>query len=403
MSSRSDTQLQSIDRATLTPLVRQALGSEAVEVTDWDAEQIHGGAASGNIGSSAVHRVSGHGRDQGDAVEWSLILKVLYPQAHRDQPSDYDYWRREAHAFESGLLDDLLGGLAAPRCFGVVEHPGGECWIWMEDVADEIRSADEPGRTWPLEHYGVAARHLGHFNGAYLTGRPIPCYPWLRRRSFLHDYAIRRAASRAQALTQLHSSLDHPLVRRAYPPDVVDTLSRRWEEREKLQTVSLDALDRLPQTLCHNDAFRRNLLTRSAPDGSPQTVAIDWDLVGIGWIGQELTKFVGHPLALFGVDGAEARERDRIAFEGYLEGLHDAGWRGDRRHVRFGQTALFATRATTPFATLLALYTDESRYAWVKQTFGVSIEELADHWAERYRHPPFGYWEEEARELLDEL
>lgn len=41
MTNNSDTQLRSIDSATLTPLVRQVLDSEAVEVIDWDAEQIY--------------------------------------------------------------------------------------------------------------------------------------------------------------------------------------------------------------------------------------------------------------------------------------------------------------------------------------------------------------------------
>jgi hypothetical protein len=45
----SDT-LQSIDNATLTPLVRQALGSETVEVTSWDIQQVYGGSAWGVAG-----------------------------------------------------------------------------------------------------------------------------------------------------------------------------------------------------------------------------------------------------------------------------------------------------------------------------------------------------------------
>jgi hypothetical protein len=44
MRNGSGTQLQSIDSATLTPLVRQALGSETVEVIDWDYQELHGGA-----------------------------------------------------------------------------------------------------------------------------------------------------------------------------------------------------------------------------------------------------------------------------------------------------------------------------------------------------------------------
>jgi len=169
MTSDSYTHLPSIDEAVLTPLVRQAVGSKAVEITSWDTQQVHGGFGFGGGGGSAIYRVSGQGFDQGDSLAWSLILKVLYPPARPSRESDWDYWRREAHAYESGFLDDLPGGLAAPRCFGVDDQPNGECWIWMQYVADDI------GEKWPLEHYGVVARHLGQFNGAYLTGeRPIP-------------------------------------------------------------------------------------------------------------------------------------------------------------------------------------------------------------------------------------
>ena len=142
MSNRSDTTFQSIDIPTLTPLVRQVLSSETVEITDWDIQQIHGGAAAGYMGGSAVHRVSGRCHDNGHTAEWSFILKVLYPDVDRGQPAQYNYWRREAHAFESGLLEDLPVGLVAPRCFGVVHQPDGECWIWMEDVQEGI------GESW---------------------------------------------------------------------------------------------------------------------------------------------------------------------------------------------------------------------------------------------------------------
>lgn len=236
MATGSDALLESIDKAMLTPLLRQALGSETVEVTSWDTQQIHGGC--GTAGGSAVHRVSGCSEDQVETADWSLVLKVLYPPTDRGQPPDYDYRRREADAYQSGLLDDLPGGLAAPRWCGVVDRPNGECWIWMEDVQDDF------GPKWPLEHYVVVARHLGQFNGAYLTGQwPIPSSPWLRRRGWLREEAVRGAPE----IIQLHNSLDHPLVRRACPPDVVDAISRRWAEGERsFDARVLDALCRLP-------------------------------------------------------------------------------------------------------------------------------------------------------------
>ena len=73
-------------------------------------------------------------------------------------------------------------------------------------------------------------------------------------------------------------------MRRVYPPDLIDSLLRMWAQRKQF----LDALDRLPETLCHFDAFRRNLFARRTPDGLGRTVVIDWAFVGIGAVGQDI-------------------------------------------------------------------------------------------------------------------
>ena len=59
MTENMDTRVQSIDGATLTPLVRQALGSETVEVTDFARRLMGQGIGYGNIGRTTLHRFSG--------------------------------------------------------------------------------------------------------------------------------------------------------------------------------------------------------------------------------------------------------------------------------------------------------------------------------------------------------
>jgi hypothetical protein len=59
MTNSSDTQLQSIDNAILTPLVRQALRTDTAQVTSWDIHQVHGGAHWGAAGGSAAYRLAG--------------------------------------------------------------------------------------------------------------------------------------------------------------------------------------------------------------------------------------------------------------------------------------------------------------------------------------------------------
>ena len=380
MDNNSDSPLHSIDSATLTPLVRQALGSETVQVGDWHTEQIH---ASGS--RARIFRFSGDAEDRGDLLPWSLILKVVPFSPDRDDPSSRSYWKREALAYQSGLLDDLPAGLAAPRCLDVVEQPEGDVWLWLEEVSDDI------GANWPLAHYGVVARHLGQFNGTYLMGRPIPSYPWLSGgRVYSH---INQADLH---IAQLRDNLDHPLVRRVYPPPFAESLFHLCEERE----LFLAAVDRLPRTFCHHDAFRRNLFAQRSTDGGYNTVAIDWTFTGTGVIGEELYYLVIMTVAFFEVEVEKLAELDAVVFDGYLSGLREAGWRGDRRMARLGYTASTALGGLL-LGTNISILTDESyRVRW-EQAMGRPLEQAADHWAQ-IQMSVLGM-AEEARKLMDEL
>jgi hypothetical protein len=376
-------QFAAIDQATLTPLVQSALGSKTVEVMDWDYERLHGGAGAGN----AIYRFSGQGRDQGQTVPWSLILKTLQPQVPGDDPSAWNYYKREAVAYQSGWLDDLPGGLAAPRCFDVVEHPDGTCWIWLEDVRDEI------GPHWPLEHYGLVARHLGQFNGAYLVDLPLPSWPWLSS-GWLRQ-VIENSAS---ALPLLRDSLDHALIRRWMPGDAAHRYFRLWEERG----VYLDALDRLPHTLCHFDIFRRNLFARRTAGGDHQTVAVDWAFVGKGALGEDLVPLVLASIMFFEVGLDQAQALEEIAFEGYLKGLRDVGWRGDPRQVRLGYAAAASLRYKFNDAgRWLAVVLNEDLHPMILQMWGMPIEKVIDHTAQVASI--FDRLADEARKLIDAL
>ncbi len=375
-------QLAVIDQAALTPLVQSALNSETVEVLDWDYEQLHGGAGLG----TAIYRFSGEGLDQGQKVPWSLILKTLCPAENNANVSAWNYYKREADAYRSGWLDDLPGGLVTPRCFGVFEYPDGTCWIWLEDVRDEI------GSHWPLEHFGLVARHAGQFNGAYLMERSLPSWPWLSS-DWLRGYI----SLSAPAIPLIRNSLDHPLVRRGYPGNAGARLFRLWEERN----LFLDALDRLPQTLCHLDLFRRNLFARKTADGDDQTVVIDWAFAGRGAIGAELVPLVLASVAFNEIDLGQAQALEDVVFEGYLEGLGDAGWRGNPWQVRLGYTAASLRFRFAELNRAMDMILDESQHSFLEQVFGRSMEEIEDHWAQV--GSLCDGLTDEARELMDIL
>jgi hypothetical protein len=353
--------LEAIDAALLQEPVRAALRNNLAEIVNWNWSAITRGVA-GGTGESAVYRFQGRALVAGRLVPWRTILKMIR-HAGGDKPSDGD-WKREVDAYRSGLFDKLPEGLAAPRCFGIEEFPNGSCWLWLEDVADEIAN-------WPLERYGLAARHLGRFAGSFLGPETVPTWPWLSTRFIRQDLAGAVAEHE-----RLRDSMNQPLMRQFFPGDAGTRALRILAEREDF----LAAMDSLPQTLCHFDAFRRNLMARGR-QGRGETVLIDWGFVGQGPIGAELASLVWVSLAMIEVDSADAAALDQIVFTGFLSGLRDAGWRGDERLVRLGYTAATALRRLGTYGHALSAILDEKMHASFERVAGVSITQCADHWA----------------------
>lgn len=117
-------QLPILDRQMVTGLMCQVLGRQEIELLKWQIQEMSDwtGAA-----TSGVYRVSGTGRDQGQEVEWSLILKAISRTPAGKAPAGSEqehvlYWKREALVYQSDLLDDLPGGLRGPVCYSIMEQ-----------------------------------------------------------------------------------------------------------------------------------------------------------------------------------------------------------------------------------------------------------------------------------------
>ncbi len=313
--------------ASVEAVARAALADPAAQLLDW-SEMPLGGGLTAEIGTSGgVLRVRGRARSRGQPVSWSAIQKLVRPSAiawgdgtiPRDDPRGFEYWRREPEAYRDGLLDELGPRLSAPRCFGVHEDDLGMV-IWIEDVDD-----DGP-EVWGLDDYREAARALGGWNGTYLVGRPLPERPWFTR-SRIPDWLELggpgiEAMSSARRTGLLEAWLDDAMVRR---------LQAQWTMRDRL----IEIRERLPQTLCHHDATRRNLAFRGA--GAEQTVvAIDWQFIGAGHLGDEIAAMVTATLQFLDVPANDARAFGEAALDGYVDGLRDAGWTGARSLVELG-------------------------------------------------------------------
>jgi hypothetical protein len=284
-----------LQRNELAPLVARVLGKAAVEVVEWRCDPLGGAGGSVFIGGKGVYRVAGTAQAEEGVQPWSMVLKIVGDANQRasNDPTARFYWRREADAYQSGVLDDLPGGhLVAPRCWGVEERSSHEAWIWLEDV----QAASDP---WSMERYVQSARHLGQFNGAYLAGHPMPVsQPWMthgRTRACIDD--VRDYIPKIREITAT------PLAQHWFGADGVERLLHLWSVHEQL----LEAFERLPLCFAHLDAYYRNLMERRRADGRAETVAIDWAYIGFGRIGEDAGILMANGLELMDVAGSLAR------------------------------------------------------------------------------------------------
>lgn len=324
--------LDGLDDEVLAIPVGRRLSSSTIQIRAWSVQAL--GIGVGNPVSLGVYRVTGTAEDERGVRPWSLILKVaqspgnvgMTNMGEGPDESHWNYWRREPLLFDSGLLDDLPAGFAAPRFYGWNERPGNRSWLWLEDVA-------ESRTNWSPARYELAAFHLGRFNGASLTTRDLPAQPWLSRNS-----ARQMIENTLPVLLSIEDRVpgirDHPVTRFVRTADPV-----------------LNALERLPQTFCHLDAGYYNLMSRPGPTGGEETIAIDWALAGISPVGADLSQLVvnAQSEARFGVFDNES-----ALFHSYCAGLRDAGWDGDSDLARFGYQAFLVCRLSCFFLYMLS-------------------------------------------------
>lgn len=364
MDTQSNPNLDAIDTVMLTPVVRQSILRGEAEIIDWKMETLYGG---GSL-NSEIHRFSGTARDQSEILSWSLILKIIRSPDGQDDPASLSYWKREALTYQSGLLNELPSRISAPRCFGIVEQSGLEVWLWMEEIVDEI------SRRWSLDHYGNVARHLGQFNAAGFAKQAQFTQPWLTK-GILREWVGDTAPEFPPNV------LVHPLVSRVWPNDIYPWMLHVWSKHE----AWIDNIERQPQTFAHLDAFRRNLFSRRDKQDNLQTVMIDWAFAGSAAAGEEIAPLVAASLNFLEFDSAQAKSLDQVVFEGYLEGLREAGWRGDPRAVRSNYAAASILRLSIGVSGVAFMVADESKHGLLEQIFGHPLEELLDVWANTNR------------------
>ncbi|MFN2602829.1 MAG: phosphotransferase [Gemmatimonadaceae bacterium] len=348
------------DPAMVREVASRVLDRESIEIIDWRKQSIH---APFNRATGGLYRVSGSAIDRGEILPWSAILKVARRSGGlfggNDDLRHSNYWKREYLIYESRVLENLPG-IRAAKCYGM-ENGRSSAAIWLEDLSD-LSSA-----RWDLDRYRLAARRLGEFNGAYLTERPVPSRVFPAGdslRSFAHEFT--------EHFSRINDLRDQPMIVRCWPNDLIDRVLELWEERE----MFLAALDRLPRTFCHNDAFPRNLFV---DERHAEVVAVDWAFAGIGPVGSELAPMVAASVFFYDAEPEEMQFIDSAVFESYIEGLERVGWNGDVASVRFAASASAALRYGL-FPLGVVLLNDDARRHFERVLTHSAIE-IADRWS----------------------
>ncbi len=269
----------------------------------------------GNAATGGVWRVIGSVR--------SAVVKVSRPPSGTAtgspawqtsaEPSHWNFWRREALAYGSGVARAYAdAGILAPEVLDVVERPDGAVELWLAEVPGS------PGMSWPVTRLGRFAYELGVAQAGFV-GR-VPDLPWLSR-DWLAQYV---ACGPASQVPSGGSIWEHP-VAAAWTAADRDAVRRLWARRDTV--VARAGLT--PRTLCHLDVWPNNLVD----DGGRSTL-FDWAFVGSGGLGEDVANLIVDSVADGLIATSLLPEIDAAVTSGYLDGLRAGGWRGRPDAVR---------------------------------------------------------------------
>ena len=353
--------------------VAEASGLEDPQQLSWSVDAIdHANLIDTTGGLFHVH---GHAGDTDAPADWSCVVKVVQRSevSECDAPTSWCYWHREAAFYSSDLPPSLPAPLRVPHCYAVTER-STSCWVWMERVADDLVE------TWRQDDYHRVAVAAGESAGTHLARGGPPSRPWLVQgflRSVLADGGLWSGFMSRESADSVWTL---PLVQESFGSVDNERYDLLWARRRDL----LDVLDRLPQTLCHNDFHRRNVLLPQDETRSP--VVVDWAFTGTGGIATDAAHLTSGTLFFCDVDIQQAQVLDATVFDGYLEGLRRSGWSGDERLVRLGFAASIALWEGVQLPGWVGLQlSDPEAEADVERLFGASAASVRGAWIELYQ------------------
>ncbi|MDE3096493.1 MAG: phosphotransferase [Chloroflexota bacterium] len=282
----------------LTPAARRLLRDDSARVTSL------------RLGPSEPFEYPKFGDKRFDVIEIAYDAKagagasrmILRRRAVRDAVSTLigDLEHRELLAFKTGLLDELPPTFHHPYLDVVYEPARGQYWALLEDVSEDMARLGIVDAL-PDETIRTVLSHLAAFHARFWERRDVLSQPWLMSLRTPVDswyrlivevidnvpepseptrYITSQWPWLADGIMNLLNSLE---------PDTRRLIERLFRDPERL----LREVEGMPVTLCHYDFDNRNLGMRFGPDG-PQTVVIDWEIVGVGLSSADVGRFLNY-------------------------------------------------------------------------------------------------------------
>lgn len=336
--------VEAVSLETLSPIVRQLLNDDQLALLDREVSLL---AGAGNATTRGMFRISGAARlGSGKTTSWRLVLKVigdsdLFGSGYCHEPTDWNYWKREALAFESGLLDGWPGPLWPIRALAVDEVGADEAWIWLQSCSN-----GDVKEKWSLDQLASTAYDLGAVAAQWVATPPsYDQHPWLDRRWVDGWVATTRQLGADHAAGHDGCWNTGPLR------EVVSESTRGRVATLMAAAGTLqEQLASLPLTLAHHDAQWSNAFSAQESGRGQGTVLIDWSYLGLAPVGTDLGLSVGWNVLNGAIDSRHAQAHDQSATEAYLRGLREHGWAGSPDDVRFAGVASASLAAVTLLA-----------------------------------------------------
>ncbi len=225
---------------------------------------------------------------------------ILRRRAPRDAVSTLigDLHHRELLAFKTGLLDGLPPTFHHPYLDVVHDPQHGQFWALLEDVTADMQRIGIVDAL-PDQTIRTILSHLAAFHARFWERRDVLSQRWLMSLRTPVDSWYKLVVEVIDNVRQPSEPTRYVISQWPWLPDGIMNLlnsleppSRKLVERlfrdpERL----LREVEDMPLTLCHYDFDNRNLGMREGPDG-PQTVVIDWEIVGQGLSSADVGRFL---------------------------------------------------------------------------------------------------------------